>query len=771
MIKLSTKADTLKSIEHIVKSCIVLPQLSFTVGELLYSTEKIKKLITNQFNGTKVIVRSSALSEDSEIDSLAGKYSSIPDVIGCNRIIEASHKVANEYLDGGLDNQILIQPMIENVCMSGVLFTLDPNTGSNYYVINYDDYSGKTDLVTSGIGLNLKTYYLFRGAKCVDRKLAGVVEVADELIGIFEKDNLDIEFSIDDKGTVYLLQVRPLIINSNIIKLEDQSIILKRIHDYVSNEMSSKPFIHGESTIYGIMPDWNPAEIIGIRPKPLAMSIYKYLITDRTWALQRKKYGYKNLRSYPLMIDLGGLPYIDVRVSFNSFIPKDIDDSLSEKLTNFYINDLKRKPESHDKVEFDIVFSCYTFDIDMQIQKLKEYNFSVRERLELKQKLLNLTNNIINIKEGCWIEDLKKIDYLEKRRIEILKSGLNEISKIYWLLEDCVYYGTLPFAGLARAGFIAVQLLKSLVSLNILSNEEYESYISSLNTISSTMTDDRNKLPYEQFLKKYGHLRPGTYDITSSRYDTSPIAYFGEVRGSCTKDNKMSFKLTAEQHSIINNLMEQHGLNGDVLSLFKFIKSGIEGREYAKFMFTKNLSDVLELIASLGKQQGYSREEMSYVDILVFNKLYSASLNLKDTIEQSIIIGKEKYKETLSLNLPPIIAHPNDIYSFHLPQNHPNFITLKSAYGEVCSEVKSYKDIQGKIILLQAADPGFDWIFTCRILGLITAFGGANSHMAIRASELGVPAVIGVGEKMFSQLLVTKTLFIDCANRRIEVIK
>ena len=41
------------------------------------------------------------------------------------------------------------------------------------------------------------------------------------------------------------------------------------------------------------MPDWNPAEIIGRRPTPLALSLYRELITDNIWALQRRDYGYK----------------------------------------------------------------------------------------------------------------------------------------------------------------------------------------------------------------------------------------------------------------------------------------------------------------------------------------------------------------------------------------------------------------------------------------------------------------------------------------------
>jgi hypothetical protein len=33
------------------------------------------------------------------------------------------------------------------------------------------------------------------------------------------------------------------------------------------------------------------------------------------------------------------------------------------------------------------------------------------------------------------------------------------------------------------------------------------------------MLDDAKILSKNDFLKKYGHLRPGTYDIESTRYD------------------------------------------------------------------------------------------------------------------------------------------------------------------------------------------------------------------------------------------------------------
>ena len=40
--------------------------------------------------------------------------------------------------------------MIDDVSASGVIFTRDTNSGAPYFVINYDDETGRTDTVTDG---------------------------------------------------------------------------------------------------------------------------------------------------------------------------------------------------------------------------------------------------------------------------------------------------------------------------------------------------------------------------------------------------------------------------------------------------------------------------------------------------------------------------------------------------------------------------------------------------------------------------------------------
>ena len=68
------------------------------------------------------------------------------------------------------------------------------------------------------------------------------------------------------------------------------------------------------------------------------------------------------------------------------------------------------------------------------------------------------------------------------------------------------------------------------------------------------------------------------------------------------------------------------------------------------------------------------------------------------------------------------------------------------------------------------ADPGYDFLFNKNIKGLITKFGGINSHMAIRCSELNIPSLIGVGEKNYKKILKYKNLNINCLEKKINYI-
>ena len=769
MLNFTTKAETLKALIPYVKTAEILPLLIFSAGEYRENNSLPIKLIRDgNMENIPLIVRSSAKNEDTSESSNAGKFLSIANLKGESQINEAVKQVADS-MGSDLENNIFIQPYLSSISMSGVVFTLDPNTGGNYFVINYDDETGSSCSVTDGTGRNLKTFYCFKYSDAeIPDELSRVISLCRELENIFECNALDIEFAFSE-GRLYLLQVRKLVLRCNAADPDEQRKNLGQICEKIKHSMLPHPDLHGKSTVYGVMPDWNPAEMIGIRPRTLALSLYKEIITNGVWAYQRDNYGYRNLRSFPLMQDFCGFPYVDTRVSFNSFLPKELDGELCEKLTEYYLEKLRRCPEKHDKIEFEIAYTCYTFDLPKRLEELKEHGFCDEELKTFTDALRRLTNSIICKDSRLFRTDFEKIEILQKKHAQIINSNLETADKIYWLLEYCKRYGTLPFAGLARAGFIAVELLRSMVSEGVISEGERISYMNSLSTVGKMISNDFSELSEKAFMKKYGHLRPGTYDICSPRYDMSGTTYFDFSSERTVTNEVESFKLSILQFSELQKMLDEHGLSLDVLSLFDFIKKAVEGREYAKYVFTHTLSDVLELIAKLGEKYGFTRDDMSYVSVQDIISMYTESSDVRQALTSSVERGRNLEKISASITLPPLIFNHEHIYAFFQPDGEPNFITQKSCEADtVC--LPSEHELTGKIVLIKSADPGYDWLFSRNIAGFITAYGGANSHMAIRSAEFGLPAVIGVGEKGFEKYSKAKRLQIDCLNKKVTVL-
>lgn len=769
-LKFSTKAGTLDSLFGQLASASVAPLVYFSVSDWTQDRAACLGLVESALPGGPWIVRSSCQREDNANESNAGAYLSILKVTP-DSLVQAIERVIDAYGEYCGADEVLVQPMLENVVSSGVAFTHDPNTCAPYRVINWAE-GGDTEAVTGGMGG--RTWQQAAQSKVLPPPgIAGVFPLLNELLELFGGTPIDCEFAFtrDDCGgqKLWLLQARHLILAQAPESDEEQALRLKKIQDKVQRGMLPHPYLMGRRTVYGVMPDWNPAEIIGVRPKPLALSLYRELVTDSIWAYQRHNYGYRNLRSFPLMPHFCGLPYIDVRLSFNSFIPADLDDGLAGRLVDYYIDRLLNEPNLHDKVEFEIVFSCYTLDLPERLERLAEAGFSKLERDAIADSLRRLTNRIVHTKEGLWREDAAKLDALNDRREKLLASATEPVERIYWLLEDAKRYGTLPFAGLARAGFVAIQMLKSLVAVGVFSEEDYDVFIGSVSTVSGQLAHDRAWQDSVTFLARYGHLRPGTYDILSPRYDEAPELYFNWAETPPAPAPIKPFAVTLPQMREVVRLLESHGLQPDPVGLFDFLQAGIELRELAKFHFTRNISDALSLIGECGIKWGFSREDLAFCDIGVFTELYVGACDPVDLLARSIEQGKARYRETLAVSLPPLITKSDDVWGFEWLETSPNFITQKQATAHVTSCLER-ELLDGAIVCIPNADPGFDWLFAYPIAGLITAWGGANSHMAIRAGERGLPAVIGAGEVLYRKWSGASRLHLDCAGRRVEIL-
>ena len=780
-----SKSLTLKLLKKQLKKSKIEDIFDFTVEQWINNENLILQKITKSFS-TNIIIRSSAIGEDSIEKSQAGNYLSILNIDpkSKSKVKSSIQSVINSYKNKknfNKKNQILIQTQTKNIKISGVIFTRTPDIGSPYYIVNYET-TGATDGVTKGVVNN--TIKIFRNSKLnkSQRIWKSLLDSIKEIEQVVNNSLLDIEFGITKSNKVVIFQVRPITtINSKNI-IEDSKI--EKLIESSKKQFNKKNYeksLFGKYTIFSDMADWNPAEIIGHDTNVLDYSLYDFLIMDYSWHKGREIIGYQKT-SINLMTRFGNKPYVDIRASFNSLIPDNINKKLKNKLIEFYFKKLEKYPYLHDKIEFEILFTCYEPFFQERLNELKSYNFKNSEIKILKQNLLEFTNKLINNFHSISEECNNSINQMKNNRIKII----NKLSKSSrknkdlfnaseLLLKDCKSLGTIYFSTMARIAFIASIILKNLVRSGHVSEKFLDEFMNSINSPLSQFQNDqinymKKKITKKQFLQKYGHLRPGTYDITATRYDKDSrfLQNMELLNFKQTKKNPIKFKN-------LDEIFKKSGLIFSEVDFYDFVKNSIVQREEMKFQFTKNLSDALEYIAEAGKNLGFTRDELSNLEI---KTIINDPKNLKiKTLTEKWNNKIQKSKETHSLNknmiLPPIISSNDDFSFISYPYSKPNFITSKKLFSELLpiKKIDNLSILKEKIILLENADPGYDWIFSYHPSGLITKYGGVASHMAIRCAELGLPAAIGCGELLYEKLKHASKINLDCQNSQIIILE
>lgn len=812
MVALTTKADTLEALRAQLTRACVPESVVFRVERWRAEPGEVLAAIHGRFAGRMLIVRSSANGEDGAEASLAGHYASVGGVNAADgeALSRAVEEVVASYAEDGRpaagEEQVLVQPMVEDISMCGVVFTHDLDTGAPYYVINYDDETGRHDTVTGGRDDVSRTLLVRRSqtGRVESPRFRALLAAVREVEDAVRSPGLDIEFAVTRRGEVFILQVRRMAcqVNWNRETTRRVDVAAEEVRRFVRARLAPLPGSLGRSSVLGIMPDWNPAEMIGTTPRRLAASLYRSLITDSVWAEARAEMGYRDMSGRPLMLDLLGRPYIDVRESFNSFLPASLPENLGERLVDAWLDRLRAAPELHDRVEFEVAVTVHALDFDERaLPGLLAQGFNREQAAQFKQALLALTNRVLSGAPDLMAAQLARLDELDARRPARLqalaRSGPARLYAVKALLDDCRSLGTLPFSILARTAFMAEEMLRSLARLGLLTAHRAETFRASVRTVLTEFMEDAEALTTgalapEDFQRRYGHLRPGTYDILSRRYDQrgdfgpgrpdraerapSPPAHCatGAATRPGTHPDHAAFALTGPEEQAIDAALAARGLACDARRLFAFMAQAIRWRELGKFRFTQNLSDALEGLAAWGEENGLSREELSHLDIgeLLAGAWSCRPREAEDELRERSRQGRAALELSQAVRLPFLMAHEADVDVIPLLKCRPNFITSKSVRARtapITGRESASRDIAGRIALIESADPGFDWIFTTGLAGLVTKHGGSNSHMAIRCAELGLPAAIGCGEQLFQGFLGAEQLHLDCGAEMITV--
>lgn len=782
---ISTKANTLMALKQRLKLSKIEDLLVCTVAEYQHNPSAVCAKVAAFFGGKSMVVRSSSSNEDSFEKSNAGHYESVLNVHSASAedVSQAIEQVIASYTRDGEPlsprEQILLQTQTLEVAASGVIFTRDINQNRPYYLINYDE-SGSTDSVTSGSGG--RCIWIARDAAYKipqHSKWQNLIASVQEIEKLFEEMVLDIEFAINSRGEVIIFQVRPLAANYKYAQeTEDHAFFeLKKETHKVYAALANK--IDNKGMILSDMAFWNPSEIIGSNPRNLDYSLYREIITKRAWNEGLVPMGYKKV-PHDLMYRIANKPYISLEYSFFSLIPASLDHATSLKLMQYYRKKLLRDISSHDKIEFEIALSCFDLETKSRLQELVSEGFTEQEIQNIHHALFTLTEKALLSYFDVLEQDTKDLELMQQSRKTIEKELPFRKENLWALLEyfktligDIKRYGTPQFARQARYAFIAKALCRSMVSQEYFSDEEMESFMLSITTVASEFEEDfhcylSGELATHDFNTRYGHLRSGTYDIRARRYDQIQFDRSSGTSRKCTKPK------TPHQQPLntarLTKALHDLGFGISPETFLKVLASSFEQREYFKFEFTKSLSLAMEIVAMTGSLLEIDREFLSYLEMpdLLASGYYMEEENPEKFFSTIIRQRRKNHDANSRLILPEVLAKPMDLDFICISELRPNFITKKTVQGElVFLEEELFQEIQDAIVVITKADPGFDWIFAKGIKGLITKYGGAASHMAIRCAEFGIPAAIGCGEKIYETVSTYPAAILDCKNGKI----
>lgn len=781
---LGSKAATLDRLQNRLKKSRILPLAYFT--RQAYRSERaavLKGLVERFQNCTQLIVRSSATDEDGFVRANAGRYhSELGVMVGVDALASAIDRVFDSYSTDDPLDEVLVQPQLENVRASGVIFTRALETGAPYRIINYSD-GPDTTAVTAGASQRSVKVFVSRlapqgvigGLPTMWRRL---ISAADEIESCVCHDALDIEFAVDGNDELITLQVRPLMVSDAHLdrgRDHDVAICLNGIAHSLGQLESAPRGQVGKRGAWSVMADWNPAEIVGLTPSPLAFDLYRTIITDHVWARQRHEVGYRDLRGWPLIRTFGGQAFVDVRASLNSFIPASLPDGLAERLVDHALSLLEKDYSLHDKLEFELIPTCLDFSFpDWEAHYVAAGVCDAQDLAFLSEGLRSVTRSIV----GRVPADLAFAQRLEARCAELETRTANFPDWLRETLSICASDGALCFAHLARAGFVVAALLKSAVSRGYLTDDRRAMLMESIPGLGAMLTEAADEVRVgrqtrESFVARFGHLRPGTYDVSTPAYRDRPECYLDPIITTSAAPRSSVFEWTPDERAAISMALDRLDISLDADSFLVFSRQAVSGREYAKFVFTRLLSAAMDGLASEATALGVPTDKLEFMPLATWIEM-GVSVWGKAETRSAILDSTERrsrqHRLAALITLPPVLMRDEEIYAFEVPHSEPTFISVRQARAKLRvvhpGEVLSRDEVQGCVVAIANADPGFDYLFALGVEGLITAYGGPNSHMAIRASEFAIPAVIGIGGEAFSRLRNGQIVDLDCRKRK-----
>lgn len=760
------KLDGLERLQKLqTKTFGTLPFVVFDVSEWKTGREHVLERVQRATLGHMLAVRSCVGMEDAIEREPPGFFDSVLNVSATvTALSDAVDKVMMSYArrlsPSPVADKIIIQQQLLGATMCGV-FRVSPDA-TDYIEIDYDETSGRTNTVTSGAAS--KRASASPRVAALPAPWAQIRKCADELRDQFSPPFF-VEFALDQNGQPTVLQIR-----------SDRRVAAIRPPIGRSQGLSDVAEIIHRFGPMSVMTDWNPAEILGVRPLPLDVSLYDEILMKSAWSEGRASVGWARPEDTNLLAVVAGRPYVKIRQSIQSLLPAGLEPGTAARLVSNRLERLRIAKHLHDKVEFRIMWSAFAFDPKALHQELIADGITEQDVECLFDGLKSVTRAAIDNAPGLLASDRTGIEQLNCARAALVKMDAREAELsaiancIHEALRACVLYGTIPFSRQARLAFTFRFIINHLVEAGQLHNTDIARWESGLNTVARQLSRDlkqavSNESARAALLQRYGHLRPSTYDLESPRYDerSMPAADMQQAKdvpywmpGPCPR---------------LEEILADVGTSRRQSEFWQAAAGAYQGREEMKFHFSAVLSDTLRALAQCADLAGIAKGQLRRVPILNLLTLMDRAQSWRTfaAAVQDFDVGAEWAFH--GPELPDVLWEVDALDLIMELPLRPTFVGDRTVVGRphLITKESSAKsgELAGAVVIAETADPGYDWLFGHRFTGLITAYGGEFSHMGLRCGEFGIPAVLGCGSTAFHRVSRANQLTLDPIRREV----
>lgn len=688
-------------------------------------------VVAQRLGTARLVVRSDHADEDAACASNAGRYRTCLDVDGADRrqLAAAIDAVFASYGPPRRGAELFVQHQVARVRAACVAFTHALPDGAPYYVLSLAP-GPRSDPVTRG-DADVETWYLARDVVRADALpplcrigLAALREV-EAAVGL---QPCEIEMVIDADATAWLLQARPLPV------AERNDPALAALRRATEQRLAATP----QPPLLGLMPDWNPAELLGEHPRPLARELFDTLITRRAWRIGRAALGYAPVDGQRLLQVHAGRPYVDVRASFHSLLPARLDRALGERVLEAAGERLRAHPELHDKVEFEVVFSALTCGLPEHFAARYPALLEPGELAAFAAALRGPTLAALDAERTARMLDGFARD------LQLAPPSPEPARLRHWLARLELRTAA-RFALVARQAFAVDALLRSAVEVGALD----AAFLAELKEAATAGVE-------HAIGGDDGHVRAGTFEIAAParrEFGGGPFAPGAAraVEATRTPDAAAARRLRDALRTLELPVAPD--------ALFAHYRRLLHAREFGKFVLAHGVSLALDALATHAQTRGLGRDDAGWLGLDELLDAPADARGLRARIEQA----RMRHALEGRLRMPLLITDARLDLVHHAP-GQANYLGRGRVAGRpAVVDAATHPDQVPvhAIVAIASANPGYDWIFVRQPAALVTAFGGPNSHMAIRCAEAGVPALLGLGPEAFRRIAGAAHLSID----------